>query len=102
MATVIFAASNSDSDDARLRTYMALFFVLTIATNLAATLLIGFRIWNVHRKTTPYRISQHLAPCSRAIRVIFGAGLLYASTILILLATFFARHKSQIIIGRAV
>lgn len=76
---------------------------LTLTSNFIASSFIVYRIWTVYRDSSPYRkVSYHLDPLTKALRVTIKAGLIYTVTLTVLLGTYVAGSSAQLPVSRVV
>ncbi|KAF8073334.1 hypothetical protein FPV67DRAFT_1477424 [Lyophyllum atratum] len=74
------------SDRGRITPLITSMLTVTLASNFLSSFLIVFRIWGVHRESARYKMSGQDDPLPRAIRVTVEAGLIYTTSLIVLLA----------------
>ncbi|CDO76396.1 hypothetical protein BN946_scf184937.g10 [Trametes cinnabarina] len=73
-------------------------YSLTLGTNLSATLLLAFRIWQVTRESSRYRSGSDGGPLGPVLRAIIESGALYSMAITAGLITFVIKSNGVYIV----
>ncbi|KAI9066153.1 hypothetical protein FKP32DRAFT_1566382 [Trametes sanguinea] len=73
-------------------------YSLTLGTNLSATLLLAFRIWQVTRESSRYRSGANGGPLGPVLRAIIESGAIYSMAITAGLITFVVKSNGVYIV----
>ncbi|KAK0479178.1 hypothetical protein IW261DRAFT_1564539 [Armillaria novae-zelandiae] len=76
--------------------WMQVFFVSTLATNITATGLLGYRIWSIDRNTVSHRHGKgNLMP---PLQIIIDAGILYSVSLLVAIGCYAAESNGLFVV----